>query len=70
MTTNSKMGPIFVDEIIDNPDGTADVRMTIPEETQKAIMEKYGWAEWKEEEFQKLALDALRRAAEEKEESK
>jgi hypothetical protein len=65
--TNSKMGPIFVDEIIDNPDGTATVRMTIPDETKEAIMQKYGWTEWSDDEFQKMALEALRKAVDEKE---
>lgn len=69
--TNSKLGPIFVDEIIDNPDGTATIRMSIPDETKEDLMKQFGWTEWNDEEFSKLALNALRRAADEmKEESK
>lgn len=69
--TNAKLGMIFVDEIVDNPDGTVTIKMTVPEETRKAIIEKYGWTEWSEEEFQKMVLDGLHKAANEmKEESK
>lgn len=53
-------GPIMVDEIIDNPDGTSTVNMTIPEETQQEVMRHYGWTEWSNERFGQIVLEALR----------
>jgi hypothetical protein len=60
-------GGIFVDEIIDNPDGTATVRMTIPDATRAEVMKHYGWTEWSHERFSEMVLKALRKAAKDKE---
>lgn len=56
MTT---LGTIKILEIIDNPDGTANITFDVSEEFQKNLIKHLGWSEWSNEKFNEWILKSL-----------
>lgn len=58
---NSLIGSIKVLDIIDNPDGSANVTFEISDEFKINFMNAVGWNEWSDEKFNVWVVESLTR---------